>query len=416
VRSDVSRQDILRASNVSELATTLIVQQAREGQRQRDNLLSAEVVAQLISKARRETYISDSMLRRVAIEIQRGGDTFGPYDGQITNSALRAMMKTHFGPEYVYSASGLSAFGNCAYKFFAARVLRLEPRNEAALDLTAIDAGKLLHDILRRFFERHRKKYLPDKNRKDLLDELAAVADAVFKEHEDRVPPLNERIWKIDCEIRKLILEQVLLHELRLQEKTQPRGMTPTYFELAFGGASEGSDPHSTSDSLKIDRAGASETALIRGQIDRVDVSESGKHVIAYDYKLSQGARIVDMAAGRQLQIPIYLAALEQLFLPSYELAGGGYYRLRGKGRRLNQGLYRKMLGNCTYVSSYTSMVDDVEWQRLRRDISRRVWQFIDAMRAGDFRVKPSEGKKTCKFCDYSAVCRYDGYRIGRKN
>ena len=416
VRSDVSRQDILRASNASELATTLIVQQAREGQRQRDNLLPADVVAQLISKARRETYISDSMLRRVAIEIQRGGDTFGPYDGQITNSELRAMMKRHFGPEYVYSASGLSAFGNCAFKFFAARVLRLEPRNEAALDLTAIDAGKLLHDILRRFFERHRKEYLPDKNRKDLLDELAAVADAVFKEHEDRVPPLNERIWKIDCEIRKLILEQVLLHELRLQEKTQPRGMTPTYFELAFGGASEGSDPHSTSDSLKIDRAGASETALIRGQIDRVDVSESGKRVIAYDYKLSQGARIVDMAAGRQLQIPIYLAALEQLFLPSYELAGGGYYRLRGKGRRLNQGLYRKMLSDCTYVSSYTSMVDDVEWQRLRRDISRRVWQFIDAMRAGDFRVKPSEGKKTCKFCDYSAVCRYDGFRIGRKN
>ena len=40
----------------------------------------------------------------------------------------------------------------------------------------------------------------------------------------------------------------------------------------------------------------------------------------------------------------------------------------------------------------------------------------VDAMRAGDFRVKPSEGKKTCKFCDYSAVCRYDSYRINRKN
>jgi ATP-dependent helicase/DNAse subunit B len=392
-----------------------------------------------MAQARRETYISDSLLRRVAIELQRSGDTFGAYDGQITQKDLRALIANHFGPDYVYSASGLSAFGNCPFKFFAARVLRLEPRNEAALDLPAIDAGKLLHDILRRFFERHREDYLPNRDRTDLLKELASVADEVFTEHERKVPPLNERIWKIDCEIRKLILEQVLLHELRLQEKTQPRGMTPTFFELAFGRVSEGSDPASKTDYLKIERSRAgvtsttgyqpgedeqqqagsrlySEAALIQGQIDRVDVSASCKSVVAYDYKLSQGARIIDMEAGRQLQIPIYLAALEQLFLPSFELAGGGYYRLRGKGRRLNQGLYRRMRGDCTYVSSYTAMVDDMQWQRLRKDVGRRVWQFIDAMRAGDFRVKPSEGRKTCRFCDYSAVCRYDGYRISRKN
>jgi ATP-dependent helicase/DNAse subunit B len=418
VRSNLSSQDLRFTSSASELATKLITQKARQGHRAGgEKLLPQTIVAELIAQARRETYISDSLLRRVSIELERGGDSFGPYDGQITQNDLRALLVNHFGPEYVYSASGLSAFGNCPYKFFAARVLRLEPRNEAALDLPAIDAGKLLHDILRRFFERHRKEYLPDKNRDDLLKEIGDVADEVFKEHQDKVPPLNERIWKIDCEIRKLILEQVLLHELRLQEKTKTRGMLPTYFELAFGRASEASDPSSKTDYLKIFRNEdtASEPALVQGQIDRVDIGESGKHVIAYDYKLSQGARIIDMQAGRHLQIPIYLAALEQLFVPGFELAGGGYYRLRGRGKRLNQGLYRKMFSGCTDVSSRNAMVDDVQWQRLRRDISRRVWQFIDAMRVGDFRVKPSEGKKTCKFCDYSAVCRYDTYRIGRK-
>jgi ATP-dependent helicase/nuclease subunit B len=414
VRNDLSRSDIHNSSNSCELATKLIIQQARQGQRRRgDKPLPPAIVSELIAQARRQTYISDSVLRRVAIELQRCGDTFGPYDGQITQPDLRALVANHFGPDYVYSASGLSAFGNCPFKFFAARVLRLEPRNEAALDLPAIDAGKLLHDILRRFFEQHRQDYLPSRDRGVLLNELTAVADEVFAEHERKVPPLNERIWKIDCEIRKLILEQVLLHELRLQEKTEPRGMTPTFFELAFGRVSEGSDPASQAEYLRFERPG--EAALIQGQIDRVDVSESCKNVVAYDYKLSQGARIIDMEAGRQLQIPIYLAALEQLFLPSFELAGGGYYRLRGKGKRLNQGLYRKMLADCTHVSSYTAMVDDMQWQRLRREVGRRVWQFIDAMRAGDFRVKPSQGKTTCKFCDYSAACRYDGYRINRK-
>ena len=135
------------------------------------------------------------------------------------------MLARHFGPEHVYSASRLSTFGNCAFRFFGNRVLRIEPRSEAALDLQAIDAGKLLHDILRRFFEKHRGEYLPLHDREVLRDEIRETADQVFKEHEDKVPPLNERIWKIDCEIRKLILDQVLLYELRLQEKTNARGV-----------------------------------------------------------------------------------------------------------------------------------------------------------------------------------------------
>ena len=61
-------------------------------------------------------------------------------------------------------------------------------------------------------------------------------------------------------------------------------------------------------------------------------MSPDGKHAIAYDYKLSKGAKPEDMETGRQFQIPIYLAALEQLFVPGFELAGGGYYILRGRG------------------------------------------------------------------------------------
>ena len=418
IRNDIDSHELELTSTVSELGTELVRQKVRQGQRARiENLLPPAVAAELISKAKADGYVSKSMLRRVAVELERGGDSFGPYDGQITHPELEALLANHFGAEYVYSASGLSAYGNCAFKFFAARVLRLEPRNEAALDLPAIDAGKLLHDVLRRFFDRQRKQYLPSLDAETLRKEIGAVADEVFGEHERLVPPLNERIWKIDCEIRKLILEQVLLFELRLQEKTSLRGMQPAYFELAFGRASQASDPSSSSNFLKLARPGAmaAEEALIQGQIDRVDVSEDGKHAIAYDYKLSRGAKIDDMESGRQLQIPIYLAALEQLFLPGFQLAGGGYYRLRGRGARLNQGLYRRMLADCTHVTTHHVKLDDIEWHRIRKQVSRLVWQFIDGMRAGDFRVKPSQGKVTCKFCDYSAVCRFDNYRIGRK-
>ena len=417
VRGDVDTRDIGEASTIPELAVELVRQTQRQNYRARgENLLTAESAAQLTAAARAHGYLPDQVMRRIGIEIERAGDSFGAFDGRISDKKLLAMLDKHFGPDHIFSASGLSAYGNCSFRFFAARVLKLEPRNEAALDLTALDAGKLLHDVLRRFMEQHRRDYLPARDPEELRKEITDVADKVFAEHERLVPPLNQRIWKIDCEIRKLVLEQVLLYEIRLQEKTRDRGMLPTYFELAFGRASAASDPNSKTDYLRISRGGsANETALVQGQIDRVDTSEAGRVAIAYDYKLSAGAKLSDIEAGRQVQIPIYLAALEQIFVPGMQLAGGGYYTLRGRPPRLNQGLYRRMFDECTTVTSTKTKLDDEEWQRIRREVGKRVWQFIDGMRVGDFRVRPSLGKETCKFCDYSAVCRYDPYRINRK-
>ena len=100
--------------------------------------------------------------------------------------------------------------------------MKLEARGEAALDLQAIDAGKLLHDILRRFFEKHRRQALYKLDQPTLQRELQELADRVFDEHERVVPPLNQQIWKIDREIRKILLDQVLLYELDLQEKALP--------------------------------------------------------------------------------------------------------------------------------------------------------------------------------------------------
>ena len=412
IRGDLDGGNPISASSVAELGP-LLVRQAELVRRNHEGAISP--AHQWLSLLQGAEYVSAPALRRIEIEHQREAVWFGPHDGEISDGDLKAMLARHFGAEHVYSASRLSTYGNCAFRFFGNRVLRLEPRSEAALDLQAIDAGKLLHDILRRFFERHRGDYLPGADSQALRAELAATADEVFREHEDKVPPLNERIWQIDCEIRKLILDQVLLYELRLQETTGGR-VLPGYFELAFGRASEGSDPKSTKEFLRIKRAGESgEAALIQGQIDRVDLNPDEQLAIAYDYKLSKGATLDDIRTGRQVQIPIYLAALEQLFLPSFDLGGGGYYTLRGKGSRLNQGLYRAAHADCTNVTSRYTKFDDLEWVRIRREVTARVWQFIDGMRDGRFRVKPSLGRHTCKFCDYSAVCRYDASRINRK-
>jgi ATP-dependent helicase/DNAse subunit B len=414
VRRDFDGAEVFNASTVDELTVSLVRQDERQRHRAgRVGLHPAGLIDELQSRALSAGYLQPETSRRVGIERERASTRFTAYDGQITSPQLLAMLQERFGPNHVHSASGLSTYGNCSYRFFANRVLRLEPRGEAALDLQAIDAGKLLHDVLRRFFEKHRGERLRDHDRASLRAELRSVADKVFKEHERAVPPLNPDIWKIDCEIRKIILDQVLLYELSVQKQTKA-DVRSSYFEVAFGMTPrEAADPKSKVEQLELSRTTdrGEEWIKIQGQIDRVDQADDGT-LIAYDYKLSTGANADDMKAGRSLQLPIYLEALEHLLLPGQTIAGGGYYILKAKPGRRNSGIYRKDFGDYLGLQAKNSILTDYDWHKLRREVIEKIWSFFDGMRAGDFRVRPSEGTKTCKFCDYSAVCRYEKYRI----
>ena len=417
VRADFDGSALFESSRQSELATLLIRQEERLRHRaqNRGNHPRA-LVERLIAEASKSGFLSKAAHRRIAIERERGGRTFGKFDGVIGDPGLLASLRKHFGPEHVFSASELSLYGRCPFKFFAEKVLKLEPRGEAALDLTALDAGSLLHETLRRFFEQHRNVRLAGCNRDDLRRELRDVADEVFDEHQRVVPPLNPQVWEIDREIRKLLLEQVLDYEMMIQEQTRSKDVRPAYFELAFGMPGVEADPSSIETRLELRRDSDNETVEIRGQIDRVDVAHDGT-VIAYDYKLSRGASLDDMTEGRALQLHIYLSALEQLFLPESQIAGGGYYTMRGTQPRRNAGLYRAHMQEYTAVGNRTaSTLSDAEWKQVRDEMQSRIFEFVDGIRKGQFQVKPSAPEKSCPHCDYSAVCRYERFRIQRKS
>jgi ATP-dependent helicase/DNAse subunit B len=415
-RRDFDGRTLFESSRPSELATLLIRQEERLRHRaqSRGNYPGA-LVERLISEAGKKGFLSDAARRRIAIERERGGRGFGKFDGVIGDGSLIASLRKHYGAGHVFSASELSLYGRCPFKFFAEKVLKLEPRGEAALDLTALDAGSLLHETLRRFFEHHRGERLEVKDRKDLRRELRGVADKVFDEHQRAVPPLNPQVWEIDREIRKLLLEQVLDYELMIQEQTRSKDVRPAYFELAFGMPGVEADPSSTEERLKLRRDATNPTVEVRGQIDRVDVAADGT-VIAYDYKLSKGASLNDMSEGRALQLHIYLSALEQLFLPESQPAGGGYYTMKGAQPRRNAGLYRADFREYTAVGKTTaSTLSDAEWKQIRDEMQSRILEFVDGIREGRFQVKPSAPDKSCPHCDYSAVCRYERFRIQRK-
>ncbi|HSB08642.1 MAG TPA: PD-(D/E)XK nuclease family protein [Blastocatellia bacterium] len=418
VRSDFDGRALFESSRSSELALLLVRQDERSRHRaQRDGNFSHDLVARLLSTSRSKGYLSESAGRRIEIERERGGRSFGAFDGIITDPALLARLAEHYGRAHSFSASELSLYGRCPFKFFVEKVLKLEPRGEAALDLSALDAGSLLHEALRRFFEKHRGQRLTDLDRQVLKRELGEVADEVFDEHERTVPPINPQVWKIDRATRKLLLEQVLDYEFSIESKSRAKDVRPAYFELAFGMTGGAVDPRSTDQQLELHRdpGAEGETARLRGQIDRVDEASNGT-LIAYDYKLSRGPGLDDMSEGRALQLHIYLSALERLFFPGSEIAGGGYYTMKGVQDRRNKGLYRATMHDYTGVGTRTaSTLGDSEWIRIRAEMESRIWEFVDGVRAGRFPVLPSAPDASCPHCDFSAVCRYEKFRIRRK-
>ena len=192
----------------------------------------------------------------------------------------------------------------------------------------------------------------------------------------------------------------------------------PAYFELAFGGARfSAKDPASITEPLVLNRSTfvGEETLKISGQIDRVDLAADNT-LVAYDYKLSVGATKEDIRSARSLQIPIYLEALEKLILPEADIAGGGYYIIRGGNERRNRGMYRKEKTDYYNIKAITmAVMGEDEWRQIRAEVINKIWDFLDQMRAGRFLVNPAERTKTCRFCDYRAVCRYDRGRIEMK-
>ena len=335
-----------------------------------------------------------------------------------------------------YSVSQLETYGKCPFQYFSNRVLNLNITEEEETGLTNLERGSLAHRILFEFYDRRRDEPLiaacddaEFEGAVNLIQQIARnhLAAAEAQRHLNRADKL---FWDIDVErfigvpSRTGVLSAFLEKEREQNLEVQPR-----YFEVAFGpgSRSEPVDPFlSSEEPIRVGEVS------LAGRIDRIDVG-NGMFVVV-DYKIgSSTPKLNDILEGRSLQLPLYLAVVEQLLrqhscsiegfeadLDPVQGVAGVYYVLQEESKAVlgignkdyNKRAFRaspsgQLLPNSRYpIEDIDTDLDSDPIESIVDETIKHANQYVHSIAEGDFQLTSHDTTKVCRYCSFKRICR----------
>ncbi|MPZ20326.1 MAG: hypothetical protein GEV06_20775 [Luteitalea sp.] len=282
----------------------------------------------------------------------------------------------------VFSVTAVERYLQCPFKYFAANELALEPDVEEEPGLSALQRGRLLHQVLHDFFARQpwRTELTVESMpiARQALTEVVDEALAALPEPDRTL----ERQRFMGTAVSTGLIDRVLRAEI-----ARPGRITERLVE------------HSIEGRYLFEQGGEQRWVSVRGVVDRVDLIQPTRAPGAGAPPQEKWLRVIDYKIGRAprsdvaLQPQIYGLCLEQ------QLAGerGGRWQLTEAGY-LALGLAEP---NVPVVRSGTASS-----ARLA-EATERFLGAVDAIGRGDFRVTPAE-PFLCVYCAFPTVCRKD--------
>ncbi|MBN1408889.1 MAG: exodeoxyribonuclease V subunit gamma, partial [Calditrichaceae bacterium] len=222
-----------------------------------------------------------------------------------------------------WSVTQLESYAFCPMQFYLDRILKIEDEPEFEEDISSLERGIIIHDILFKFYNELKKLntcQYPAQH-KDLL---FSIAKSVF----DRMP-FKGLFWELERDVyfgtedNAGLLNTFVEYD---QRKINESGFVPDQFELAFG-YTYGSSSDQASSSKPVTLKNDAGQIKIIGKIDRIDKNQQGNALI-FDYKTGVQASNVkaqQILAGMMFQLPLYLLAYNVLNTDSRAVYGGYY-------------------------------------------------------------------------------------------
>ena len=354
-----------------------------------DNLYSKEELLKYIGKVRIENIEEDEAFKNLNIDFKtikhaaeidklRTENPFGEseYTGFVSKKLLpNSKEKLEALKSKEYSISQLETYAACPYKYFAERILNLEPIEEPSEEIEALEMGSLLHSILYEFYTELKRKKIILHEASD--KQFQEAEDLIFKIAEAKIEAANFNAALSFFEIEKILgingkRKNSILYKFLEEERNNDEGYVPEYFELSFGKISQ------SGEEFKI-----GETKF-RGKIDRVDVDHSEKRFRVVDYKLGgKKPSTEDLYKGLSRQLPLYMYAAKKLIQAQlkkdYEPAGSEIYSLKYQEEKFGR-------QSIKLSRKKTTPEEDIELnEQLIKICLKAVEKYIAAIQEGKF-------------------------------
>ena len=353
------------------------------------------------------------------------------YEGVLTTETLsdESQRQLENRQQQVYSVTELETYAKCPFQYFVNNVLKFRAEEDETEDeLSSLDKGSLLHNVLRAFYKNRHEQRDPDIEQcneevfREAERQLNRLLDNAAEDHRNERSTIGENnlFWKIDIE--KL---RVMLHKWLKGERTKDLSATPRYYEVAIG---KDHEPDGT--------------VQLTGRIDRIDIDTGVFNIV--DYKTGRNMpKIGDIREGRALQLPIYLKMAEKWLREhetmELESASALYYKIRldqfttelgmgkkslngtafknyngkkwgnfgtGNGQLLEDECFAEILERVSgYVQQYVCSISNGKFPLITR-----VDTFVNSEEEGDTPITPRNRTEPCNYCDYKRVCRVGAF------
>ncbi|HEY9785726.1 MAG TPA: PD-(D/E)XK nuclease family protein [Candidatus Obscuribacterales bacterium] len=326
------------------------------------------------------------------LRMREAGDVSTPWNGYLVDFVSTGALKVRMPDRW--SATRLSDFGKCPFRYWVSHVLSLEPHEEPAFGANRLILGQTFHKALEIFY-----RLLNDQGA-TLLTMSDQEFEAAFNQScEEALAWLGAKpdikrgeFWQYEKNEIVFRLRRFLSYE-KQRARTDKRGFVPILLEKGFGLDEEGD-----ADALVL-RLPRREIRVC-GRIDRIDVasnpaSPGSKEVRVIDYKTgSKPINERDALSGRNLQLPIYAMAVAKTIMPDCRVVSGLYLSV-------SQG---EVIGRLDFGRQADDK-DDRQNIDVLGKTKENIESFVTAIENGDFRVRPN-GATVCQGCPHAAVCR----------
>ncbi|NDJ62690.1 MAG: hypothetical protein GYB67_16325 [Chloroflexi bacterium] len=324
--------------------------------------------------------------RARAIELRRL--TRGPadrYSGRLSDPTLIEAVAERLGPGRKWSASQLNEYGQCAFRFFARRLLALDAFAEPEDGLDIMQFGTINHEILEATYRRLADMgvTITPEHADQAVATLREIAEPLLASAPQRLHFRAGPLWEQD---RALLLRQ-LENLVRLDfaadnpiaKQFGAAVRRPYWLEADFSKMALTLD-----DGLVI---------RVHGIIDRID--RIGAGALVMDYKTgSTQIDSAEAARGRNFQMILYLLAAEQLLkrLDDPDAPDG-----------IEGGIFWH-ISSGKLVGVLRPDADAEAINAARAHLTR----YLQRGRGGDFTVHANkiESGRCIHFCEYHQLCR----------